>query len=563
MKNFVDGGEAILEALRDLGIDYIMSSPGSEWGPVWEALARQKIADAPGPVYLSCAHETLAVDLAIGYTVMTGRLQAVMLHTGVGLLQGAMGIDGANRSGIPMVVLSGEALTYGDKKGFDPGGQWQANLSVVGSPHRLAEPLVKWSAQASSTETLFQQLVSAGELAQRTPTGPTYLGVPIETQLNEWSPPEKIRIAPPAPKPHPALADIEKVATLLMDSANPVIVTEAAGREPEGYAALIALAELLSIPVLDGAQPTHANFPKDHELYQGAGRPAFLNDADVILTVRCRAPWYPPSSRPAKATIVAIDETPFRLHMAHHASQADMFLEGDAVASLRLLAEAIGKPDPERTRDRKARWAAEHTKMWDANRAAEADVAQNKPIHLLALAAALGHAMPDNAFYVDETITYRGALVRHLQNRGPQSYYRPAGGLGQGLGVGLGVKLAAPERPVVVIVGDGAFMYNPVLQALALASEENLPILIVIPNNNGYQAMKKEHHAFYPDGAAAANDLFYGEPVTGLEYSEIPKLFGGFGRRVEDPTELPEALNQALAAMEDGKSAILNVMVDP
>ncbi len=85
MKNYLDGGEAVVQAFRSLGVDYVMASPGSEWGSVWEALARQKVANTPGPVYLSCAHETLAVDLAIGYTVVTGRLQAVMLHTGVGL----------------------------------------------------------------------------------------------------------------------------------------------------------------------------------------------------------------------------------------------------------------------------------------------------------------------------------------------------------------------------------------------------------------------------------------------------------------------------------------------
>ena len=111
MKNHLDGGEAILEGFRNLGIDYIMSSPGSEWGSVWEALARQKVEAIPGPAYLSCWHETLAVDMAIGYTMATGRMQAVMLHAGVGLLQGSVGIHAAYIQNIPMVILSGEALT--------------------------------------------------------------------------------------------------------------------------------------------------------------------------------------------------------------------------------------------------------------------------------------------------------------------------------------------------------------------------------------------------------------------------------------------------------------------
>ena len=565
MQNFVDGGEAVVQAFRSLDVDYVMASPGSEWGAVWEALARQKVTNSPGPVYFSCAHETLAVDLAIGYTVLTGKMQAVMLHTGVGLLQGSMGIDGANRSGIPMVVVSGEALTYGEREGFNPGAQWQANLSVVGGPHRLAEPIVKWSSQASSTETLFQQLVSAGELAQREPPGPTYLSVPIETQLNEWHPPANFRVAPPASKPAPAAAEIEKLAGLLLKSSNPVIVTEGSGRDVAGYEALIELAELFALPVVEGSQSTFTNFPMDHPLHQGVGHPSFLDEADLILTIRCRAPWYPPSNRPKKATIVAIDETPFRLHMVHHAAQADMFLEGDAVAALRLLADALraSEIDADAVEARRVRWAAEHTRLRDSNRAAEAESAAQEAIHPRTLMAALGEHLPDNTFYVDETITHRGFILRHLMRRRPQTYFRPQGGLGQGLGIGLGAKLAARDRPVVVIIGDGSFMYNPVIQSLALSHHQDLPILIVVSNNTGYQAMKNEHHAFYPDGVSAANDLFYGEPITDLDYAELPKLFGGFGRRVEKLADLPAALKDGLAATEGGKTAILNVMVDP
>jgi acetolactate synthase I/II/III large subunit len=95
MKQYCDGGEAILEAFRSLGLDYIISSPGSEWSPVWEALARQKVNQKSGPSYIDCWHETLAVDMAMGYTQMTGRMQAVLLHAGAGLLQGSAGMHSA------------------------------------------------------------------------------------------------------------------------------------------------------------------------------------------------------------------------------------------------------------------------------------------------------------------------------------------------------------------------------------------------------------------------------------------------------------------------------------
>ena len=117
-----DGGEAILEAFRNLDIDYIISSPGSEWAPVWEALARQKVNEAEGPTYINCWHETLAVDMALGYTRITGKLQAVLLHAGVGLLQGGIGIHGASLGEVPMLICSGEANSYGENPELDPQG---------------------------------------------------------------------------------------------------------------------------------------------------------------------------------------------------------------------------------------------------------------------------------------------------------------------------------------------------------------------------------------------------------------------------------------------------------
>src|SRR2546423_10051820 len=113
MKNYLDGGEAILEAFRKLKIDYIMSSPGSEWSPVWEALARQKLEKRAGPTFIESWHETLAVNMAAGYTLITGRPQAVLLHAGAGMLQGSMGIPGALQDEGPVVGMSGESQTPG------------------------------------------------------------------------------------------------------------------------------------------------------------------------------------------------------------------------------------------------------------------------------------------------------------------------------------------------------------------------------------------------------------------------------------------------------------------
>ncbi len=563
MKNFLDGGDAIMAAFRNLGVDYIMSSPGSEWSPLWEALARQKIEGLDGPTYISCQHETLAVNLAWGYTQATGRLQAVVLHAGVGLLQGAMGIHGAAVSETPMIVLSGEALTYGERPGFDPGRQWYNSLNIVGSPHRLVEPLVKWANQATSPETLYEQLMRAAQMSARAPIGPTYLGVPIETMMAEWRPPAKMGKVPPAPKQRPLDADIERVAKLLLAADYPVLTTEAAGRDVAAYDALLALAEMLAIPVVEGFITNCANFPKDHPLHQGFSIESHMHRADLILMVRSRTPWYPPSIGPEKAKVVVIDESPFKLQMVYQSLQADDFLDGDVASTLQLLAKAVAAAgiDKAKVAARRTRWQAAHDKRSRSLGDAVAAARDKRPIDPLWLMAAMGEALPKQTIYVEETTTHRNLAQDHLPWRGPLSYFHAPSGLGQGVGAALGVKLANRDRPVVSMIGDGGFLYNPVVQCLNLARDAALPILIVLFNNSGYAAMKRNQTDYYPDGFGAQNDIYYGAPIAAPDYAGLAKPFGAHGRRVEDPAELTAALGEAMAAVEGGRTAILDVVI--
>src|SRR5262249_56265675 len=141
MRNELDGGEALLEAFRSLGGDFVVSSPGSEWAPVWEAFARQKTTGAAGPRYIDVWHETLAVDMAIGYALYTGRMQAVLLHARAGLLQGTCGIHGALLAEVPLLVCSAEAITYGERKGVGPGSPWSPNPSPPPRPPRPLPPI--------------------------------------------------------------------------------------------------------------------------------------------------------------------------------------------------------------------------------------------------------------------------------------------------------------------------------------------------------------------------------------------------------------------------------------
>jgi thiamine pyrophosphate-dependent acetolactate synthase large subunit-like protein len=564
MKQYCDGGEAILEAFRGLGVDYLISSPGSEWSPIWEALARQKVNQRAGPRYIDCWHETLAVDIAMGYTQLTGRMQAVLLHAGAGLLQGAAGMHSALLAEVPMVVMSGESTSFGEdpKLAIEP--QWYRSLSIVGGPQRLVEPVTKWASQAGNVHTLYEHVVRAGEFAQRAPRGPVYLNAPLEVMLQEWTPPAQARQIPPAPRTRAKDADVERIATLLREARHPVILTDTAGRDPAAFAALVELAELFGMPVGGGRGTAFANFPKNHPLHLGSAIDPFLKEADLVLLVGCKAPWYPPSRNPTNGAVIAIDENPLKGTMVYQSQQADHYLEGEIAASLRLLAEAarssgVGAGD---FADRRARWQREHERSLAAQLAAEAEARTGNRIAPLALAGALREAMPADAIYVEETITHAGMLQQHLPWSRPQSFFRPGGGLGQGLGMALGVKLAAPERPVAALLGDGSFLYNPVVQALGAAKGSALPILIVVFNNGQYRAMQAGHLHHYPDGVAREADIWHGVTIDGPDYAELGRPFGFYGRKVETAAELPGAIRDALRAVNNGNSAILNVVLN-
>ena len=146
--------------------------------------------------------------------------------------------------------------------------------------------------------------------------------------------------------------------------------------------------------------------------------------------------------------------------------------------------------------------------------------------------------------YSEEVTTHRGAIGRHVAWDRPQSYYKTNGGLGQGLGLALGVKLAKPDQPVVALMGDGGFLYNPVTQCFGVAGEANLPFLTVLFNNRSYEAMRGNHLAYYPDGVAARSDIWHGVHIPGPDYAKLVEPFGGYGERVEDPAQLAQCSAQ-------------------
>jgi acetolactate synthase-1/2/3 large subunit len=569
-----DGGEALLQACADLGADYIFSSAGSEWAPVWEALARRDEAGEAAPRYLDLAHETVAVGMATGYAAVTGRVQAVLLHAGAGLLQGANAVHGALLTGVPVVVCSGESIGYGDAA-RDPGSQWYRNLSIVGGPQALAAPFTKWASAAADPGVLYDMVKRAGELAAQPPAGPVYVNTPVEVLLSPWRRPPAAHRAPPPPRTVAADEDVEAAARLLAAAQRPVLAVESVGQDPSAFAALVELADLLAIPVVEPQSAVCTSFPRTHPLHQGGDLAALAADADLVVLLGCRAPWYPPGAKPGPAKVLVIDEVPQRPYMAYQVLTADHYVGGEAAATLRAIIDRLhgldhGCIDGGLVRRRRERLSAAHTAADAARRDAEQRAAGSMKgagevggaADPVAVAAALRHLLDADAAVVDETITHSRTIARHLMADAPGRYRYVQGGLGQGIGVALGVKLALGSRMTVLTVGDGSWLYNPVLPGLMASAEHGLPLLVVVFNNGSYASMKNNHLRSYPDGAAARSGRFRGVDLSAQpDAGAVASTAGAAGITVSAGEQLVPALDKAIATVRGGHTAVVNVLL--
>ncbi|MFI8945992.1 thiamine pyrophosphate-dependent enzyme [Streptomyces sp. NPDC053750] len=557
-----DGGDAVVSALNAVGADYVFCSSGSEWAPVWESLARRHRDGEPAPKYLDLTHETVAVGMATGYGLIERRPQGVLLHAAPGLLQGSMAVHGALLAGVPMLVASSESTTYGDGPGQDPGGQWYRNLSIVGGPHHVAQPFTKWANEAADISTLPTMITRAAELSWRAPAGPAYLNIPLEILLEDWDGREAKPLVPPG-STHSSPEEVDPVAQMIREAGNPVIVTETAGREAGGFEALVAFAEAWNIPVVEPDSAVCGNFPRTHPLHAGSDIGPWMDEADLILLVNCRAPFYPPSRRPSQAKIVVIDQVPQRPHIVYQVLFADVYLEGNVANTLRQLAKRAKDLDDDAVAARRSAQEERHADEQSAIARAETQAERSEGVDPVLVAATLrGLLAGRDGIVVDETITHSRVVKRHLRTADPDSYFYVQGGLGQGMAVALGVKLAAGQRPVVLTVGDGAFTYNPVIPSYDAAKAYDLPVLVVIFNNRVYKSMNLNHRRFYPEGAAAETGEWLGTDLHRLpRLAAFAEPFGMHTETVDTTDALAPALERALKAVAEGTTAVVDVLV--
>ncbi len=540
------GAEALLRALRAMGVERIFASPGSDWAPLWEALARPH-DDGEFPEYISSRHEETAVGMATGYFKATGKLPAVVIHTTVGSLHAAMGVRAALHERVPMVVLAGESVSFAEGPS-SAGRQWLRVLTDLGGPARLMEPTVKWSFGLNTSVILPHTMQRACQLAMSAPRGPVFVSVPTE-MLMETAAVE----APRAALPSPVAADPSAIASLadaLANARKPVIVVEELGRDVKAVDELVALAETLGAPVVDGWHADYVNFPRKHPLYAGvATEPVneVVKSADFVLLAEALAPWHPPSAITG-VPVAALGEDPLHSHLPFWGFRADHVVAGDARGSLKSLRMLLKPRQP---------WREKKTPLDPVTPGAQITSAW--------AAQELNEVLPGDAIVVNETISHRGDIMKRLDRLGPGAFFEASyGGLGMGTGTALGVKNAHPDRPVLLLIGDGSFYYNPVPAAFGACQEHRLPMLVVLFDNAGYLSQKNDVVREYPQGFAVKTNQFVGTSITPRpDYVKLAEAFGGQGEKVEKPAEVRAALQRGFEAVAKGKLALVHFVLEP
>jgi len=562
-----NGAETLLCALRVMGVERIFASPGSDWAPVWEALARPDAA-AAFPSYTSSRHEETAIAMASGYAKATGRLPAVILHTTVGALHATMAMRAALHERVPMVVLAGESVAFAAPGAPEVGRQWLRLLADTGGPARLVESCAKCSLGLNAGATLGASIVRACQLAMAVPRGPVFVSVPMEMLLH----PAQGEL-PAAVYPRMASADaasVRELAAALVEARNPILITEELGKSPYAVPPLVELAEALGAPVFEAWHPDYVNFPRGHALYGGIAveeMPSLVEEADLVFLVEAVAPWHPPGSLPRAGTRVAtLGEDPLHSRLPLWNFRADLVVTGEAGASLAAIVEEVGRALPAGSRRAATeRWSERNARVRQSWRDEALACARREPIDTRWVMHELNALLPRDAIVVNETITHRIHMHRLLDRLEPGDFYESSyGGLGMGLGTALGIKAAHPTRPVVVLMGDGALHYNPVVASFGAAQEHGLPLMVVLFDNSGYLSQKGDVVHEFPHGHAVKSGRFVGTSISPRpDYPLLARAYGGWGERVESPHDLREVAARGLAAAAHGQLALVHVILAP
>jgi acetolactate synthase I/II/III large subunit len=563
--NMTAGG-ALLARLKSVGVDYIFANSGTDFPPVIEGLAEAEAKEIDLPEAIIIPHEAAAMGMAHGYYLATGRSQAVMAHTNVGLANCSIGAINAAVENVPVLLFSGRTPTV-EKDRF--GGRtvpigWGQEMR---DQTALVREASKWDYELRFPEQVAEITDRAWAIANSTPRGPVYVSLPREV-LCETTATEGLS-NPPSMHPtvqHASARQIEQAADVLANAKTPVIFAQHGAGSAEAFAALTQLAEDWGIPVCQYWAVALA-IPTDHPMAAGPDPAPLLKNADAVLVLDALAPWAPDSHNPtADCTVIQMGPDPLKartpvrnfrsdISIGCELSQGILALKAamdahlpEDNAALTTRRAAVGKVNAQTRKDTRARAEAgrdgQMTKDW--------------------VSLCLSRAVKGTKSTI---LSELGCPMAPMSLDHHQAWYQEphAGGLGWSFPAALGMQLANRDRLIVATMGDGSYMFSNPVACHQIAEAMELPLLMVIVNNAEWGAVRQSVLGIYPDGYAARTNRM---PLTQLspvpDFCKIAEASRAYARRVENGADLPAALDAAIDHIATNRSlALLDVRVRP
>jgi acetolactate synthase-1/2/3 large subunit len=558
-----------LEGLTEIGIDYLFCNFGTDHAPIIEEMANRRKRGEALPGVIRCPHENTAAHMAGGYAFVTGRGQGVLVHVDVGTANTATAMHNLFRSRIPVLLMAGKAPFTASGELV---GTRDTYVHFVQEPidqGSLVRPYVKWEWTLPSGVVVKEALRRAHSIMQSEPRGPVYLMMQRETLTQSWSA-DAVRSysgeqfgAMTSGGADPAL--VAQLADRLLAARHPILITGYAGRSARASALIGELAEFAGIGVFEGNSTT--NISHESPCFVGFQPGKDVPKADVGLLVDVDVPWFPSDVQANPATYWAhIDIDILKPASPMWTFPGNMRLQGEASQILQQLLDALkAKATPEFRKAAAARVA--HFKAErDARIARAKELAANKgkpgEINLHYLFAELGKLIGPNDIIFNEAIVSSAAMMMQIDRPVPGTMMRVGGGgLGSSGGMALGAKLAAPERMMIQVVGDGSFYFNSPSSVMAVSQQYKLPIFTLVVDNSGWSAVKNSTLRVYPGGEAKAAGEFEAELAPNADFGKIAEAFGAHGEKVTDPDQVPAALKRCIKEVQGGRSAILHARV--
>lgn len=584
------GSDVVAEMLRRLGVEYAALNPGASFRGLHDSLVNYN--GNRDPQMVICNHEEVAVAVAHGYAKAAGKPMAAIAHSNVGLLHATMGIFNAWVDRAPVFVLG--ATGPMDSTRRRPWIDW---IHTSHGQGEVVRDFTKWEHQPASVAAIPEAMLRAWRAMLTRPCGPIYFCLDAglqEERLDPSAPTELLDPAryplplPPAPPP----AAVEEAARLLVQAEFPVLLVGSGGRSEASWRQLVELAELLGAAVVSGMK-SPASFPTNHPLHLAspkqqpdANARAVLDQADLVLALEWVDPvgmlrGGPPTAGRGdgaaqrelpRLVLVSLEDFAVRSWVADHQElpPAELTILSTVEQTVAALLPEVQRRTDSAARERAARRARAHharRAQLEAAWAAARDAAYGDSIIRLErlvgdLVAALGPRALE-ATLARAPIKWPNGLWDFSR---PGAYIGNDGGAGIGSGPGMSVGAALALRgsggPTVAVLGDGDTLMAS--SAFWTAAHHRLPLLTVVANNRTY--FNDEEHQ---ERVARVRSRPVENRWVGQRMDEPPVDFAGLARSmgvegfgpVAEPAELVGVYREALRAVEEGRPALVDVVV--